>query len=501
MIAYHLREGESMESDYRHWYIKDASKLKQFLNDNTGMGWMAFDTEYTREEFFRPKLCLIQITTQRGNYIIDCLKVKDIRPLMDIIQNPDILKITHSGHDDYLIFKDKYDILPKNVFDTQIAAGFLGFKRKEGLGNLIKSELDIEVEKGLAASDWEKRPLTKAQNRYVLNDVIHLYPLMEHLTDNLRDINRIEWAAQEFKRLESPNYYSDDIIDSLLKISWVNNLTNKEKAYLIKLFEWRKKKAKKQNKPENRLLSLGPIYMILTLLPHGEHFLENHRRFPYKHLKGYIPQFIKIYKNLSDQNIKDIDKVPPNEYDAQDFYLFIDFLYLYISYRSLEVNIHPNMVCSKNELKRICWDNTFSESILSSGWRYEFIGQDLETLMDSDVNLIMDLGDSGKKFEISVLTDAPYKNEKTLEEVNIPITINDLSELGFNNDVLDKIPKNWVRATGFLLGQLPEDHDVKSLSSDKAGLWIKEEVRPILEKNNVEFRKLPGHVWELRKII
>lgn len=106
-------------------YIDTEKQLLDFINDNRDIKWMAFDTEFVGEKRYHPLLCLIQVVTENGSYIIDPIPLPSLSPFLSLIENERIVKITHAGDNDYRLLNNLYGVVPKNIFDTQVAAGFI----------------------------------------------------------------------------------------------------------------------------------------------------------------------------------------------------------------------------------------------------------------------------------------------------------------------------------------------------------------------------------------
>ena len=482
-----------MDISHNYTKIENEKQMKKFSIENSNIQWIAFDTEYTLENSYKPKLCLIQILTQRGKYIIDVIKVENINLFNDIIKNPNILKITHSGEHDYKILNDKYQIIPKNIFDTQIAYSFLCYKSKINLSDLISSLLKQKIKKGLAASDWEKRPLSDDQIQYSLNDVIFLKDLKDILFQRLNENNRLFWAQEEFNALEDPEFYKENLLDEILDIRLISSLSKDERIFFIKIIEWRKKEAMKKDIPEHKILGYNLIKEFVTLLPHEEHYILNNRRIPKKVIDEYLPPLKRLLNSPSEEYMEIEKKIPPSGYDKPEFELLTKMSHLFISHLCLKNSIRPELICTEVELKFIIWNENFETSKLFKGWRLDFAGKEIRNILSSDEELII------KFYNMSKLLETNNTNNSSKEITDFSNKIDELMTLGFRKDIIENIPDKWTKATTLILNQLPENHAIKQLHTSQAGLWIHEEVRPILESFGVSFRKLQNRSWELKK--
>jgi ribonuclease D len=197
-----------MEINYT--FIDNNKNLADFCTAHKSVSWLAFDTEFVGERRYNTLLCLIQIASEHGYYLIDPLIITDLSPFLDLMQDEKIMKITHAGENDYRLLYQDYKCIPKNVFDTQVAAGFLGHGYPVSYSKLVERELNVRLDKGYAVADWEARPFSKKQLVYAINDVVHLYGAFSNLKKDLELQGRYHWALSEMQRFETAEYYYKD---------------------------------------------------------------------------------------------------------------------------------------------------------------------------------------------------------------------------------------------------------------------------------------------------
>src|SRR5271170_1664503 len=150
----------------------------------------AVDLEFIPERTYQPVLCLVQLAVGDEAFIVDPLAVKDLMPLWQRVADPDIEKILHAAVQDLdLIFKASM-LVPRNIFDTQIAAGFAGFGYPIGYGKLLQQLLGITISKSESFTDWMERPLSEPQVKYAIEDVCHLLPMADRLATHLDGLGR-----------------------------------------------------------------------------------------------------------------------------------------------------------------------------------------------------------------------------------------------------------------------------------------------------------------------
>lgn len=116
----------------------------------------------------------------------------NIKSLDKIMSNNKIVKLFHSPRQDVEILLHKTGVLPEPIFDTQIAASFLGYGAQVGYANLVMQELGVKLDKGETYTDWSNRPLSGTQLKYAENDVTYLLQLYRHIVKKLKKNNRID---------------------------------------------------------------------------------------------------------------------------------------------------------------------------------------------------------------------------------------------------------------------------------------------------------------------
>ena len=146
-------------------------------------------------------------------------------------------------------------------------------------------------------SDWYHRPLSPEQLSYAINDVIYLKPLMEKLYHELENVNRLQWFIEECKQFENCEYYDDNILNVLSESHWIHDISLEEKAFLLKLIEWREIEAKRLNQPVINILKLKDIKQIIEHFPDELNELESVKFFPSKILRKHKSRFINIFNS------------------------------------------------------------------------------------------------------------------------------------------------------------------------------------------------------------
>ncbi len=371
------------DNDYKFTLVETEGQLNRFSTESAHVGWVAFDTEFIPEKYYKYKLCVISASTPRGNFIIDTLKLKHIVPFIKLIENPAIVKITHAGENDYQMLVNDHDARPRNVFDTQLSNGFLQFDYPVGLQPLIYKALRIKVDKGALLSDWEKRPLTGEQCQYAVKDVVYLHPLMVSLQRRLKRAGKLEWAMEENQRLENRDYYKTDPLD-FLNTAQVNQLNKKQKVFLMRMHMWRHLEAEKENRPLTQILKTGVLNAIVQKIPSGETTLLKDRTLPTRFLRENLETFRHLYeKKISPHEKELLDQATETASVSSRNGILMDMLHQLVKYRGIQQGVSSKLILPGKELQKMKSNMKYMPPDLKQGWRKQVLGKDLIKLLEN----------------------------------------------------------------------------------------------------------------------
>ena len=172
-------------------YIEDQKIFEDFVDDLLLEERVGIDTEFHRERTYFPSVALIQIAHSGGISLIDPLKI-DLGKFKELL-NSEVLIIMHAASQDLEVFQRVCDAVPRRLFDTQIAAGFLGMSTPS-LAVLCEKQLGITLKKESRFTDWMARPLSPSQLEYAANDVRYLLQVYDQISADLEDRGRATWV-------------------------------------------------------------------------------------------------------------------------------------------------------------------------------------------------------------------------------------------------------------------------------------------------------------------
>src|ERR1051325_5490952 len=178
-------------------WIQTPEDLAALAGELAGAPAVAIDTEADSLHHYPGKLCLVQICDDRGRgHLVDPLVLRDLSPLGAVLADPNTIKVLHAADNDLSYLKRLYGVTVASLFDTAVAARFLG-ATSLGLEGLLTQYLGVTAVKSRQKDDWSRRPLSAAQEAYALDDVLHLGALRARLLEELRLIGREEWVEEE----------------------------------------------------------------------------------------------------------------------------------------------------------------------------------------------------------------------------------------------------------------------------------------------------------------
>jgi ribonuclease D len=233
--------------------IDQAGLLGEFLGRLRTAGWVALDTEADSLHAYPEKLCLLQLSIEGEDRLVDPLAGLDLGPLWEILRDREL--ILHGGDYDLRLLKQSQSFIPSRIFDTMTASRLVGCT-EFGLTNLVKRYLDVTLEKGAQRADWAKRPLTRRMEDYARNDTRYLKPLSDALRSELKAKGRLGWHEEVCARLIRDST-REEVIDpeTLWRIKGSSKLSRRAMAVLRELWHWREEEAIAGNTPPYFILS------------------------------------------------------------------------------------------------------------------------------------------------------------------------------------------------------------------------------------------------------
>jgi ribonuclease D len=252
---------------YPPWIVTSATELSEVVSEIENSPQLAVDIESDSFYAYRERVCLIQISSPAKDYIIDPLAIQDLSPLGKIFSNPAMEKIFHAGEYDVLCLKRDYQFEFRNLFDTMIAARFLG-EKELGLKAAISKHFKIELCKKHQRADWGKRPLSDEQLRYAQLDTHFLISLSNIQKKSLFERERFEdakEAAESLSALQAQIRPFDS--EGYRKIKGHRDLSPESRGILKELYLCREEIARTRNKARFRIMNDELLIQLAKACP------------------------------------------------------------------------------------------------------------------------------------------------------------------------------------------------------------------------------------------
>jgi ribonuclease D len=350
----------------------------------------AYDSEFIGELSYDPKLCLVQAATTTRVALIDPLAELDLQGFWELVADPSVEKIVHAGEQDVEPVFRYINRPPANLFDTQIAGGFVGLGYPLALSKLIFAMLGVKLSKGLTFSHWDRRPLTNHQLRYAADDVRFLPALRHEMGQRLDELGHSAWALEESAGLADPSLYVFDPDSQYTKIRGSGNLPPRNLAILREVTIWRDQAARHDDVPPRAFLR-DEILLDLARTPvKSVSELSRVRGLPrpveHDHGQALVAAIARAQALPADKlpEIRNHEPSPREKFHADS---------LCFAAQSLCAGrqIDPNLVISRQEMgefyRKISTGKDAADMRILRGWRRAAVGEPLLALMRGEINL------------------------------------------------------------------------------------------------------------------
>ncbi|MEF3193206.1 MAG: ribonuclease D [Halothiobacillaceae bacterium] len=234
---------------------------------------LALDTEFLRSNTYRPQLCLVQLATGATEACIDPLALGDLAPLAGILTRPAQTKVLHAASQDLEVLHQRLGVLPAPLFDTQIAAALCGLGEQIGYAALIERLFGVQLEKAHSRTDWSRRPLSREQLRYALEDVHYLPEAHAILKARLKELGRLDWLREECSAQLDPARWTLDPLEAWRRVKGWQRMPPAAFPRLRQLAAWRERRAQALDRPRRWVMDDDLLTALASRPPSKLHAL------------------------------------------------------------------------------------------------------------------------------------------------------------------------------------------------------------------------------------
>ncbi len=371
--------------------LTTTKELADFCSDAAGHPYITVDTEFLRERTYYSKLCLIQIAYpgegDENAVLVDPLSAEiSLEPLYDLFRNEAVIKVFHAARQDLEIFFIDAGVIPKPLFDTQVAAMVCGFGDQVGYETLVRKVAKQSLDKSSRFTDWSRRPLTDAQKTYALADVTHLRVIYERLAAKLAKNKRAHWVEEELQTLTNPETYMTRPEEAWKRVKTRTN-SARMLAIVRALAEFREAHAQSNNIPRNRVFKDDALIELASTKPQSFDDLQRSRLLLREARKGDIAKGILAAVAsalaLQPEHLPKVDK----KEDAPDSNPAIsEMLRVLLKAKTEHLGVAAKLIASASDLDAMAAGERNLDML--RGWRAEVFGDEAKRLCQGEIGLV-----------------------------------------------------------------------------------------------------------------
>jgi ribonuclease D len=370
--------------------ITTTEGLAAFCERARTCPYVTVDTEFLRERTYYSKLCLLQLAipgeAEEDAVLVDPIEGKlSLDPLYDLFRDERVVKVFHAARQDLEIFFVEGGVIPRPLFDTQVAAMVAGFGEQAGYETLVRKIAKAPLDKSSRFTDWSRRPLSEAQKVYALADVTHLREIYEHLARALKKTGREAWVDEELATLTDPATYTTDPEEAWLRIKTRTN-SGRFLAVVKELARFRETYARDRNVPRSRVYKDDALLELASTKPKTVEDLGRSRLLLREARRGEIADgILAAVRRGLEMPADEVPKPDTSRDQLQVNGALADLLRVLLKAKSEEAGVAAKLIANASELDEIAAGLRDLPSL--RGWRAQVFGDDALRLCAGKVAL------------------------------------------------------------------------------------------------------------------
>jgi ribonuclease D len=343
---------------------------------------LAVDTEGASFHRFVDRVYLIQLSTRERTAIVDPLSVDaaTLAPFGELLESPAVEIVFHDADYDLRLLERDYGWKVRNMFDTRIAAQLLGLKAF-GLAALLERYFGVKLDKKHQRADWSMRPLPPDMLEYASQDTMYLLELRDRMKEELSGKGRLEWAREEFVRLEGTKWDDDDPGGAFLRVKGARDLSRRELAVLRELVPWRDSVARDLDRATFRVIGNEQLLDIARVQPKSREELSRVRGVSRGILENRAHDVLSAVRRGLEVAEDDLPKFPRSARWDRDpqFETRVNALKTVRDAVSQKLDMDPGVLASRERLEAVARKKPKSRDELSEipelrRWQVELMG-------------------------------------------------------------------------------------------------------------------------------
>ncbi|SNB47573.1 ribonuclease D [Geobacter sp. DSM 9736] len=248
-------------------FITTSHSLEQLVARLCQERVLACDLEGDSLHHYQERVCLIQLSTGEGSFLVDPLAIDDMSPLAPLMADPSIKKVFHGADYDIRSLHRDFGIEVCNLFDSMIACQLLG-EKEVGLAAVLKKRFGVELDKKFQKADWSRRPLSEGMIDYAIRDTILLIELYRQLERELAARGRLAWLEEECELLSRVRATGRNEEPLFSRFKGAARMDGRTLAVLEELLRFRDEKARIRDVPPFKVLGNEQVRALAEKKPH-----------------------------------------------------------------------------------------------------------------------------------------------------------------------------------------------------------------------------------------
>lgn len=366
-------------------WVDTPAELSDVIADIERQPAYAIDTEFHRERTYYPRLALVQLAWDGGAALIDPLSV-DIAPLASVLAGPGVA-VAHAAEQDLEVLERACGRAPSRLFDTQLAAGFLGMS-SPSLVVLVERLLGRRLLKGDRLTDWTRRPLTLEQRAYAASDVEHLLDLAAAVTERLESFGRLEWAESECELLLRRSRQPQDPETAWWRLKDSRSLRGPARLVAHAVAAWRERRAASLDLPPRFVLPDLALISIAHRPPANREQLFAVRGLDGRQLKAPVVTDLLAVIDEAKQGESTTVRPPPVDEVDRNLRPAVALAAAWVAQLSADLEIDAALLGTRADITMLLRGDRRSR--LAEGWREGLVGRPLRRLAAGDAALAFD---------------------------------------------------------------------------------------------------------------
>ncbi len=371
-------------------YIDSQDAFDAYIEQAKDAHVLAIDTEFLREKTYYATLCLLQLNADGAVAVVDPFTV-NIAGLAPLLVDESIVKLFHAGRQDIEILLHETGVVPKPIFDTQVAAALIGQTQQVGYGPLVHAVCGVKIAKADSFTDWSQRPLTDSQVQYAAEDVIYLPEMHRKIIETLRKKGRLDWLKGDFEELSDPRIYLVDERERYKKLKHVSQLSRRQMAAAREMAAWREIKAQQRNIPRKWVLTDEQIVEACKREPRSIDDLYMVRgmreKLPVRDARAVI-ELVRSSLDASPETWPEQDRCSKSEPNVD---VQVDMMTAIVRLRARQNDIAFQTLASHSDLQNIARGH-YDDVELLRGWRRDIVGNELVAFVNGEITLSIEHG-------------------------------------------------------------------------------------------------------------